>query len=133
MDDDYGADDALIAAMAAADPAPATRRTIQQPAPQRVQQPTPQRLDRAPPSNSAGSRVVQPTPQALPQKQTVSSILVSPRQRGNPVLACIRSMPWEYSDIPADYVLGLTTCALFLRYAALNGEHANRYSDRSCL
>ena len=27
-------------------------------------------------------------------------------------------MPWEYSDIPADYVLGLTTCALFLRYVA---------------
>jgi hypothetical protein len=24
-------------------------------------------------------------------------------------------MPWEYSDIPADYGLGLTTCALFLR------------------
>ncbi|POR37364.1 Mating-type switching protein swi10 [Tolypocladium paradoxum] len=125
MEDDYGADDALLAAMAAADPAQAARRTVQQPAPQRIQQPTPQRLDRAPPANSSGSRVVQPTPQALPQKQSVSSILVSPRQRGNPVLTCIRSMPWEYSDIPADYVLGLTTCALFLslKYHRLHPEY----------
>ncbi|KND88627.1 Mating-type switching protein swi10 [Tolypocladium ophioglossoides CBS 100239] len=125
MDDDYGADDALLAAMAAADPGPAARRTIQQPAPQKISQPTPQRLDKAPPANSSGSRVVQPTPQALPQRQTVSSILVSPRQRGNPVLTCIRSMPWEYSDIPADYVLGLTTCALFLslKYHRVHPEY----------
>ena len=117
MDDDYGADDALLAAMAATDPQPA-RRTVQQPTPQKVQQPTPQRLDRPPPSApSSAGKIVQPTPQALPQKHSGgSTILVSPRQRGNPVLACIRSMPWEYSDIPADYVLGLTTCALFLRF-----------------
>lgn len=114
MDDDYGADDDLLAAMAAADPTPARRP--QQPVPQKIQQPMPQRLDKAPPSNSSGNKVVQPTPQALPQKpQSASTILVSPRQRGNPVLTSIRSMPWEYSDIPADYVMGLTTCALFLR------------------
>ena len=120
MDDDYGADEALLAAMAAADPTPPARpQTVTQPTPQRtVQQPKPQRLDKAPPSAAAaaaaGGKVVQPTPQALPQKAG-STILVSPRQRGNPVLSSIRSMPWEYSDIPADYVLGLTTCALFLR------------------
>ena len=116
MDDDFGADDALIAAMAAAEPtAQPTRKTMQQPTPQRIQQPKPQRLDKAPPTNSSGSKVVQPTPQALPQRQSGSTILVSPRQRGNPVLTSIKSVPWEYSDIPADYVLGLTTCALFLR------------------
>jgi DNA excision repair protein ERCC-1 len=115
MDDDYGADDELLAAMAAADPAPAAR-PVQQPTPAKIQQPTPQRLDKAPPSASSAGKVVQPTPQALPQKQSGSTILVSPRQRGNPVLTSIRSMPWEYSDIPADYVLGLGTCALFLRY-----------------
>ncbi|KAI1041326.1 hypothetical protein LB505_002518 [Fusarium chuoi] len=114
MDDDYGADDELLAAMAAADPTPATR-SVQQPTPTRIQQPTPQRLDKAPPAASSAGKVVQPTPQALPQKQSGSTILVSPRQRGNPVLTSIRSMPWEYSDIPADYVLGLGTCALFLR------------------
>lgn len=132
MDDDYGADDALIAAMAAADPAAArpvssrnppttTSSSVrqQQPTPQRIQQPTPQRLDKAPPkasTESSGNKIVQPTPQALPQRQSGSTILVSPRQRGNPLLTSIKSVPWEYSDIPADYVLGATSCALFLRY-----------------
>lgn len=34
-------------------------------------------------------------------------------------------MPWEYSDIPADYVLGATTCALFLslKYHRLHPEY----------
>ncbi|KAJ4015152.1 ssDNA endonuclease and repair protein rad10 [Fusarium irregulare] len=120
MDDDYGADDELLAAMAAADPAPVAR-----PTPAKIQQPTPQRLDKAPPSASSAGKVVQPTPQALPKKQSGSTILVSPRQRGNPVLTSIRSMPWEYSDIPADYVLGLGTCALFLslKYHRLHPEY----------
>ncbi|KAM0382600.1 hypothetical protein ACHAPY_003225 [Fusarium culmorum] len=121
MDDDYGADDELLAAMAAADPAPVAR-----PTPPKIQQPTPQRLDKAPPSSaSSAGKVVQPTPQALPQKQSGSTILVSPRQRGNPVLTSIRSMPWEYSDIPSDYVLGLGTCALFLslKYHRLHPEY----------
>jgi DNA excision repair protein ERCC-1 len=123
MDDDYGADEALLAAMAATDPTQPARRTVQQPTPQKIQQPVPQRMDKAPPGQSSGSKIVQPTPQALPQKNTGgSTILVSPRQRGNPVLACIRSMPWEYSDIPADYVMNLTTCALFLRYGRLGCE-----------
>ena len=61
-----------------------------------------------------GKAVQQPKPQALPSRSGPSAILVSPRQNGNPALKCIKSMPWEYSDIPADYVLGATTCALFL-------------------
>ncbi|KAG8423481.1 ssDNA endonuclease and repair protein rad10 [Metarhizium acridum] len=112
--------------MAAADPAQSARRTVQQPVPQRIQQPKPQQMDKAPPSKASGSSVVQPTPQALPQKQTGgSTILVSPRQRGNPVLTSIRSLPWEYSDIPADFVMGLTTCALFLslKYHRLHPEY----------
>lgn len=37
----------------------------------------------------------------------------------------IRSFPWEYADIPADYVLGATTCALFLslKYHRLHPEY----------
>lgn len=122
MDDDYSADDDLLAAMAAADPSPQRRqpqqqpRPVQQPTPSRIQQPIPQRLDKAPPNaNASGAKVVQPTPQALPQRQSGSTILVSPRQRGNPVLTNIKKVPWEYSDVPADFVMGLTTCALFLR------------------
>ena len=118
MDDDYGADDDLLAAMAASDPTPKPQqpRPVQQPIPTKIQQPTPQRLDKAPPAaGSSGAKVVQPTPQALPTRQTGSTILVSPRQRGNPVLTNIKKMPWEYSDIPTDFVMGATTCGLFLR------------------
>lgn len=44
-----------------------------------------------------------------------SSIIVSPRQRGNPVLKFVRSVPWEFGEVTPDYVLGQSTCALFLR------------------
>lgn len=128
MADEYGADDALEAAMAAADPTPVARRPAPAPSRPKIQQPTPQRLDKAPPTAAASAgKVVQPTPQALPPRQGASNILVSPRQRGNPVLTHIKSMPWEYSDIPADYVLGTTTCALFLRYTIRFAEQLISY------
>lgn len=77
--------------------------------------------------NGAADRpkVVQPKPQALPQRQGPSSILVSTRQKGNPILNHVKSLPWEYSDIPCDYVLGATTCALFLslKYHRLHPEY----------
>ncbi|KAI1777428.1 restriction endonuclease type II-like protein [Hypoxylon cercidicola] len=137
-DDDFGADEEFLSALASSANAaslsqPTSRiqqpvpQKIQQPTPQRIQQPTPQRLDKPPPSSSSstGPKIVQPTPQALPQRSSGSSILVSPRQKGNPVLASLRSVPWEYSDIPADYGLGLTTCALFLslKYHRLHPEY----------
>ena len=67
----------------------------------------------------------QPKPQALPNKSSGSAILVSPRQKGNPILNNIRALPWEYADTPADYVLGITTCALFLslKYHRLHPEY----------
>jgi DNA excision repair protein ERCC-1 len=122
MEDNYGADQDFLAALAASDATGSGRVNPPRPDPQRIQQPTPQKLDRPRPGESApgasGSApgIKQPTPQALPQRSAGSSILVSPRQKGNPVLACLKSLPWEYSDIPADYGLGLTTCALFLRF-----------------
>ncbi|KAF3358761.1 hypothetical protein VDGD_10083 [Verticillium dahliae] len=135
-DDDFGADADFLAALAASDssssrphappPPPKPQAARQQGAP-RIQQPTPQRLDKAPPASASasGGKVVQPTPQALPKRSSGSAIQVSPRQRGNPVLASLRSLPWEYSDIPADFVLGLTTCALFLslKYHRLHPEY----------
>ncbi|XP_030199830.1 DNA excision repair protein ERCC-1 isoform X1 [Gadus morhua] len=53
------------------------------------------------------------------------SIIVSPRQRGNPILKFVRSVPWEFGEITPDYVLGQTTCALFLslRYHSLNPDY----------
>lgn len=40
-------------------------------------------------------------------------------QRSNPILKFVRSVPWEFGDVVPDYVLGQTTCALFLRWVAL--------------
>ena len=46
-------------------------------------------------------------------------------QRGNPVLKNIRSVPWEFGDIVADYEMGTVMCALFLslRYHNLNPNY----------
>ncbi|MCJ1456454.1 ssDNA endonuclease and repair protein rad10 [Mycoblastus sanguinarius] len=76
-------------------------------------------------TNANGPKIQQPKPQILPNRAAPSSILVSTRQKGNPSLNYIRSLPWEYSDIPADYLLGATTCALFLslKYHRLHPEY----------
>lgn len=41
------------------------------------------------------------------------------------MLAHLRAQPWEWRDTPADYVLGATTCALFLslKYHRLHPEY----------
>ncbi|XP_021237439.1 DNA excision repair protein ERCC-1 [Numida meleagris] len=54
-----------------------------------------------------------------------SGIVVSPRQRGNPVLRFIRNVPWEFGDVVPDYVLGQSACALFLslRYHHLHPDY----------
>lgn len=77
------------------------------------------------PVRPSGNGVVQPKPQALPSRQGPSAVLVSTRQKGNPILNHVKGVSWEYSDIPADYVLGATTCALFLslKYHRLHPEY----------
>ncbi|KAL8953635.1 MAG: hypothetical protein Q9222_000521 [Ikaeria aurantiellina] len=104
MDDDFG-DDADFAAAVAA-----------------VEKTNP---PKAASGGSSNTKVQQPTPQALPNRSGPSSILVSPRQKGNPILNNVRSLPWEYSDIPADFVIGATTCSLFLslKYHRLHPEY----------
>ncbi|ERF70683.1 hypothetical protein EPUS_02549 [Endocarpon pusillum Z07020] len=107
MDDDFGDDADFDAALAAA------KRSSSAP-------------KSSGPSNSSGPpKVVQPKPQALASRQGPSAVLVSTRQKGNPILNYIRSLPWEYSDTPADYILGTTTCALFLslKYHRLHPEY----------
>ena len=42
-------------------------------------------------------------------------MLICGYQEGNSVLSHIRNVPWEYGDIIADYQVGQTSCALFLR------------------
>ncbi|KAJ5304681.1 uncharacterized protein N7443_004341 [Penicillium atrosanguineum] len=78
-----------------------------------------------PGSSSNQLKVQQPKPQALPNRPGPSAILVSTRQKGNPILNHIKLLPWEYADIPADYVIGTTACALFLslKYHRLHPEY----------
>lgn len=106
MDDDFGDDADFAAAVAAVEKTTAARPSA---------------------AGSAGGpkKVQQPTPQALPNRTGPSAILVSARQKGNPILNNVRSLPWEYSDIPADFVLGATTCCLFLslKYHRLHPEY----------
>ncbi|KAL7980672.1 hypothetical protein Chor_001826 [Crotalus horridus] len=54
-----------------------------------------------------------------------NTIIVSPRQRGNPILKFVRNVPWEFGEVVPDYVLGQSTCALFLslRYHNLNPNY----------
>ena len=82
-------------------------------------------LDRTSGNAPAKTGVQQPKPQALPKRTGPSSIIVSPRQKGNPILNGIKQVPWEYGDIAADYILGITTCALFLslKYHRLHPEY----------
>lgn len=52
-------------------------------------------------------------------------ILVNPKQRGNPLLKAIQTIPWEYDDVVPDYVVGASACILFLslRYHNLNPDY----------
>ncbi|KAI9023417.1 restriction endonuclease type II-like protein [Hyaloraphidium curvatum] len=76
------------------------------------------------PPNAAARPPNEPAP--LPARANPAAVLVSPTQRGNPVLDCVRNVPWEFSgDFPADYQLGRTCCALFLslKYHRLHPEY----------
>ncbi|EEB07724.2 DNA repair endonuclease Swi10 [Schizosaccharomyces japonicus yFS275] len=50
----------------------------------------------------------------LVSKSVNHNVLVSFRQKGNPLLPHLRNVPWEYSEIVPDFVMGAKTCALFL-------------------
>ncbi|XP_074647886.1 DNA excision repair protein ERCC-1-like [Tubulanus polymorphus] len=54
-----------------------------------------------------------------------NSLLVSVRQRGNPLLKHVKHVPWSFGDIIPDYQMGKSNCALFLslRYHNLNGNY----------
>ena len=56
------------------------------------------------------------------------TLLVSKKQKGNPVLAHLKCVWWEFADVVPDYVLGATTGAVFLslRYHALHPNHVYR-------
>ncbi|XP_055001616.1 DNA excision repair protein ERCC-1 isoform X2 [Sorex araneus] len=82
--------------------------------------PAPTRLPAAPELPTA-----EPPNQAPKPAAKSGSIIVSPRQRGNPVLQFVRNVPWEFGEVLPDYVLGQSTCALFLslRYHNLHPDY----------
>ncbi|XP_011091480.1 DNA excision repair protein ERCC-1 isoform X1 [Sesamum indicum] len=94
-----------------------------------------------PPSPSQPSEVSPSPSQAHPPRQIVqsevpstsvssaggsrNSILVSHRQKGNPLLKHIRNVRWAFADIVCDYLLGQNACALYLslRYHLLHPDY----------
>lgn len=62
-----------------------------------------------------------------PSSSKTHCVLVNQKQRGNPLLKFIKSVPWEYEDIIPDYEVGKKICLLFLslRYHNLNPDYIN--------
>ncbi|XP_019052853.1 PREDICTED: DNA excision repair protein ERCC-1 isoform X3 [Nelumbo nucifera] len=54
-----------------------------------------------------------------------NAILVSHRQKGNPLLKHIRNVRWMFADVVCDYLLGQNSCALYLslRYHLLHPDY----------
>ncbi|XP_076758989.1 DNA excision repair protein Ercc1 [Xylocopa sonorina] len=66
-----------------------------------------------------------PGPSKPKDSSKFNTLLVGLKQKGNPLLKYITNVPWEYSEIVPDYIMGKTTCALFLsiRYHQLNPDY----------
>ncbi|KAF9995481.1 ssDNA endonuclease and repair protein rad10 [Entomortierella chlamydospora] len=83
----------------------------------------------ATPTSAATSTTTDPatTPVVPPPfvPKSKSTVVVKPSQRGNPMLQFIRNVPYEYGDIVPDFIVGLTSCILFLsiRYHRLHPEY----------
>ncbi len=71
------------------------------------------------------TRLVPSSSRPGPKAVGYKSIIVNKSQKGNPLLNHIKNVNWEYGSIKADYVLGATTCALFLslKYHRLHPEY----------
>ncbi|KAG0292066.1 ssDNA endonuclease and repair protein rad10 [Linnemannia gamsii] len=73
-------------------------------------------------TTSGGKTLVSP-PAFQPKSK--ASLVVKTSQRGNPLLQFIRNVPYEYGEIVPDFVVGTTSCVLFLsiRYHRLHPEY----------
>lgn len=76
----------------------------------------------AQPSTAPRPPVASPSAAAT---QSKNAILVSNRQKGNPLLKHIRNARWTFADIVPDYVIGQSSCALYisLRYHLLHPDY----------
>ncbi|MED6108840.1 Excision repair cross-complementation group 1, variant 2 [Stylosanthes scabra] len=75
-----------------------------------------------PPSSTSTSSATAASSQVA---QSRNAILVSHRQKGNPLLKHIRNVRWTFADIVCDYLLGQSSCALYLslRYHLLHPDY----------
>ncbi|QCE07366.1 DNA excision repair protein ERCC-1 [Vigna unguiculata] len=96
-------------------PPPQPRETAQSDAPSSTSTPSPA-------TAAAASSSKLPSSQA---SQNRTSILVSHRQKGNPLLKHIRNVRWAFADVVCDYMLGQSSCALYLslRYHLLHPDY----------
>ncbi|KAG9153307.1 hypothetical protein Leryth_018024 [Lithospermum erythrorhizon] len=76
----------------------------------------------APPRNTSQQHTPSPSKGQVPSK---NAILVSHRQKGNPLLKHIRNARWDFADVVCDYQLGQNACALYLslRYHLLHPDY----------
>ncbi|XP_050274478.1 DNA excision repair protein ERCC-1 isoform X3 [Quercus robur] len=76
------------------------------------------------PASSAAPATSSPLSTSL-ATQSRNAILVSHRQKGNPLLKHIRNVRWAFADIVCDYLLGQSSCALYLslRYHLLHPDY----------
>lgn len=83
--------------------------------------------DKKPSTSREPSLISESDPSSYAKKAPAksNSIIVSPRQKGNPVLKLIRGIPWSFGGITPDYQFSLNTCALYLsiRYHNLNPKY----------
>ncbi|XP_057497015.1 DNA excision repair protein ERCC-1 [Actinidia eriantha] len=77
----------------------------------------------APSSSSSSSAVASSSTSQVAHNR--NAILVSHRQKGNPLLKHIRNVRWDFADVVCDYLLGQSTCALYLslRYHLLHPDY----------
>ncbi|CAK7340762.1 unnamed protein product [Dovyalis caffra] len=73
-------------------------------------------------SSSPLASTTSPSVQSNPSR---NAILVSHRQKGNPLLKHIRNVRWAFADVACDYLLGQSSCALYLslRYHLLHPDY----------
>ncbi|RWR80800.1 DNA excision repair protein ERCC-1 isoform X1 [Cinnamomum micranthum f. kanehirae] len=76
-------------------------------------------------SASASASTTSSSSSPYPSTQSRNAILVSHRQKGNPLLKHIRNVRWMFADVLCDYLLGQGSCALYLslRYHLLHPDY----------
>jgi len=76
----------------------------------------------------AASSSAAPTPAVPAPANPATTLVVNPRQKGNPILKFVRNVTWAYGETPADYMMSESAGGLFLslRYHQLHPNYLAR-------